>query len=351
MLLSDRLSLLARLGDELLAASETELEPVLRKAWSENKWFTTDHTVHAIRAIAGQMLNHQALTKWAEQYGLEEHKLPTKVIGLVMAGNIPLVGFSDWLAVFVSGQRAAVKLSDKDKVLLPWLVNLLGELAPQSRAYTHFIPEGHPLADFDAVVATGSNNTARYFEKYFAKYPHIIRQNRNSVAVLNGTETPEELAGLAADIHLYFGLGCRNVSKLYVPQGTDIQALADSLNHYPHFAHHDKYRNNYDYNTTLYILNKLPYFANHSLLLREDAAVQSRISSVHYSFYNTLADVETELLQIQDQVQCVVTSAPLTTKLPVVAFGKSQSPGLTDYPDGVDLMAWIQALDSKVVLS
>jgi hypothetical protein len=248
------------------------------------------------------------------------------------------------LAVFVSGQRALVKLSDKDKVLLPWLVNLMGQWAPQSRAYTHFVPEGHLMADFDAVIATGSNNTGRYFEQYFSKYPHIIRRNRNSVAVLTGKETAAELEGLAKDIFLFFGLGCRNVSKIYLPQGTDVQALADALDHYPHFANHDKYRNNYDYNTTLYILNKMPFEANQSLILRSDPAVQSRISSVHYEFYEDLQSVENELITIRDTLQCIATHAPLTKVLPCVPFGKSQSPGLTDYPDGVDIMSWMKQL-------
>jgi Acyl-CoA reductase (LuxC) len=332
------------LGDYLATTTDSEeTEQICYQAWADNKWFTAEHVRIALQAISSQMLQTEALTQWAAHYQVPENQPPTQAVGIVMAGNIPLVGFSDWLAVFVSGQRSVVKLSDKDKVLLPWLVNLMGEWMPQSRSYTHFVPEYGRMADFDAVIATGSNQTSRYFHQYFGKYKHIIRSNRNSVAVLTGNETNEELHGLAKDIYLFFGLGCRNVSKIYVPAGYDLEVLVGAINHYPHYADHDKYRNNYDYNTTLYILNKIPYYANHSLVLKEDPAIQSRISNVNYAFYEDTYTLENELLSIKDELQCVVTHAPLSADLPVVAFGLTQSPGLMDYPDGVDVMRWLNA--------
>lgn len=341
MTLKERIDLLATLGDYLLSAPEAEIEPVLHKAWLENKWFTTDHTKQALQAIATQMLDKTKLTKWAAHYQVPKKGMPTQVVGVIMAGNIPLVGFSDWLAVFVSGQRASVKLSSKDSVLLPWLVRQMGEWAPQSRAYTHFLGEHEPLSDFDSVIATGSNNTSRYFEQYFGKYPHLIRHNRVSVAVLTGKETSDELRALSVDIHQYFGLGCRNVAKLYVPKNIDLEALTIGLDHYEHFQHHDKYRNNYDYNTTLYIMNKMPYYSNPSLILREDKALNSRISCVHYEYYTSLKELNTTLLAQREDIQCVATHAKLSSELPLVAFGQTQQPSLMDYPDGVDVMGFI----------
>jgi hypothetical protein len=343
MLLSDRIELLGLLGDYLATVTDADLEPVLARTWADNKWFTSDHVRQALDAITTQMLDRELLTAWATRYRVPEHALPSKAIGIVMAGNIPLVGMSDWLAVFASGQRAIVKLSEKDRTLLPWLVKKMGEWMPQSRAYTHFLGDGERLAGFDAVIATGSNNTSRYFEQYFGKYPHIIRQNRTSVAVLTGKETPEQLRALSKDIYLFFGLGCRNVSRMYLPEGTDVAALAEALDHYPHYADHNKYRNNYDYNTTLYILNKMPYYCNNSLVLREETPLNSRISTVNFSFYSDLQTVENELLAQLDAIQCVVTQAPLSSRLPLVDFGQTQSPSLTDYPDGVDVMAWLAA--------
>ena len=342
--LSDRIELLGLLGDYLQGPVDEELTAIMYRAWAENKWFTTDQVNHALQGISSEMLDRQALRTWAGKYEISEHALPTKAIGIVMAGNIPLVGFSDWLAVFVSGQRAIVKLSDKDNVLLPYLVQLMGKWMPQSRAYTHFLSEDERLADFDAVIATGSNNTSRYFEQYFSKYPHIIRKNRTSVAVLDGSETGDDIKNLALDIYAYFGLGCRNVSKIFLPKGTDVQQLCDNLNHYAYFAHHDKYRNNYDYNTTLYILNQIPFFANPSLILKEDALLHSRISCVHFAFYSNISEVSAELQSIQNELQCVVSKPNDQLYMSTVDFGKTQLPGLLDYPDGEDVMAWIAGL-------
>jgi Acyl-CoA reductase (LuxC) len=343
MTLSERIDALAMLGDYLHSAPPEELEQVAYQAWADNKWFSSEHVLLALESVATQMLDKQKLVHWAQHYQLPEESSITQVVALIMAGNIPLVGFSDWLAVFVSGQRALVKLSDKDKVLLPFLIHKMAEWAPESRAYTHMVGETERLAGFDAVIATGSNNTARYFEQYFGKYKHIIRKNRNSVAVLTGQESPDELRGLADDIFYYYGLGCRNVSKIYVPLETDMQALVDALDHYPLYADHNKYRNNYDYNTTLYILNKMPFVANNSLILREEEPIQSRISTVNYAFYQDQELLQQELLDQKEQIQCVVTHAQLSDKLPLVAFGHTQKPTLFEYPDGVDVMAWLSA--------
>lgn len=341
--LHERLDLLAELGHYLRSGGDAESDAAIQKAYLENRWFTEENTRHALNTIAMAFLDREKLAEWAAQYPISTAPHPDKTIGLIMAGNIPLVGFHDWLCVFVAGQRAKVKLSDKDKRLLPLLVKKMGEWAHESWEYTEFVPENEPLKDFDAVIATGSNNTARYFGQYFGKYPHIIRRNRNAVAVLDGLETMADLYALGRDIFTYFGLGCRNVSKLYVPHGYHFDTLLEALHEYREIIHHDKYKNNFDYNLTLFILNNIPYKNNGCLLLREDAALSSRIASVHYEYYDNLFDIDRLLAEKRDEIQCVVSRVQLRDFI-ALPFGKSQEPGLDDYADGVDVMAFLMDL-------
>lgn len=315
----------------------------IRQSYVENQWFTEDNTRSAVQAIAEQFLHPENLQNWANHYPIADQDFPAKSIGLVMAGNIPLVGFHDWLCVFVAGHRAKVKLSEKDKFLLPLLVKKMGEWTFESLAYTEFIGETEKLSGFDAVIATGSNNTARYFEEYFGKYPNIIRRNRNAVAVLSGLETPEQLHALGRDIFSYFGLGCRNVSKLYVPHGYHFDALLEALHEYREIIHHNKYKNNFDYNMTLFMLNQMPFFNNGCLILREDPSLSSRIASVHYEYYDELFDLDELLDARAHEIQCVVGNIQLKN-FQTLPFGKSQEPGLFDYPDGVDVMQFLTAL-------
>jgi hypothetical protein len=338
--LHERLDLLAELGHYLRSGGDAELDDAIQKSYLENRWFSEENTRNALKAIAETFLDREKLETWAAQYAISKSVHPQKTIGLVMAGNIPLVGFHDWLCVFVAGQRAKVKLSDKDKRLLPLLVKKMGEWAHESWEYTGFVPEGEPIKGFDAVIATGSNNSARYFEQYFSKYPHIIRRNRNAVAVLSGLETMADLYALGRDIFTYFGLGCRNVSKLYIPHGYHFDTLLEALQEYKDIIHHDKYKNNFDYNLTLLIMNQTPYKNNGCLLLKEDSALQARIASVHYEYYDDLFDIESRLAGKKDEIQCVVSNVKLRdfTALP---FGKSQEPGLEDYADGVDVMQFL----------
>lgn len=340
MTLRQRLDLLAELGHYLRSGGDDDLDQAIQQSYLENNWFTEENTRKALNAIASEFLEKEKLQTWAAQYPISETDFLKKTIGLVMAGNIPLVGFHDWLCVFAAGHRAKVKLSDKDKRLLPLLIKKMGKWAHESWAFTEFVGESEHLAGFDAVIATGSNNTARYFEQYFGKYPHIIRRNRNAVAVLNGLETTEELHALGQDIFSYFGLGCRNVSKLYIPHGYQFDTLLESLHEYREIIHHNKYKNNFDYNFTLYILNGLPHKNNGCLLLKEDASLQARIASVHYEYYDDLLDLDALLDAKRDEIQCVVGKTKLNGFL-VLPFGKSQEPGLLDYPDGVDVMRFL----------
>lgn len=342
----ERLDLLAELGDYLQRAEpDAELQAVMQQAYFDNRWFTEESVRQALAAIATAFLDRKKLAEWAARYPLSDAPHPEKTVALVMAGNIPLVGFHDWLCVFVAGHRAKVKLSDKDKCLLPFLVKKLGEWAFESWEYTEFVGAGDKLADFDAVIATGSNNTARYFEQYFGKYPHIIRRNRNAVAVLTGYETPDDLHALGRDIFTYFGLGCRNVSKIYVPHGYHFDTLLEPLHEYRDIVRHDKYKNNFDYNFTLLILNQIPHHNNGCLLLREDPSLQARIASVHYEYYDDLHDIDQLLAQRKDEIQCVVSKVRLRD-FEALPFGKSQEPGLSDYADGVDVMFFLGGIGS-----
>lgn len=335
--LQARIAALGKLGQWILEKEE-RLEQAMRRSEIENSWFTQENIQRSLNAIAAEFLDPEKLNAWAAQYPVEG--VSPRRVGLIMAGNIPLVGFHDWLCVFMAGHTAVVKLSDKDKYLLPALLQALAAIEPASAAYTHLVGAEAPLRDFDAVIATGSNNSARYFEEYFGKYPHIIRRNRNSVAILSGQETDAELLALGADIVSYFGLGCRNVSKLYVPHGYNFEHLMEVLHEYREISLHNKWKNNFDYNFTLFILNKIPHYNNGCLLLTENSALQSRIASLNYEYYNDLYELEASLQSIADQIQCIVSAVSFPS-LNTLAFGDTQHPGLKDYPDGVDVMQFL----------
>lgn len=250
-----------------------------------------------------------------------------------MAGNIPLVGFHDWMCIFISGHKAMIKPSSKDQVLIKHLVGKINEWDSEATTITEF---SEMLKGCDAYVATGSNNSSRYFEYYFNKYPHIIRRNRTSVAVLNGEETTEELEKVADDVYLYFGLGCRNVTKIYIPEGYDFVPLLEAFRKYNYLADHHKYKNNYDYNLALHLLNKVYYMTNGSILLIEDPRLFSPISQLNYEFYTDKKALKSTLATEQD-LQCVVGKD-------FTPFGDSQSPSITDYADGIDTLKFLTSL-------
>ncbi len=333
-----RIETLTALGQKLQQPDEY-LEAIIHRTQYHNPWFTAPNQRRAIGAIAEQMLHPAKLRVWAGQYDLPEWAQPP-VVGLVMAGNIPLVGWHDVLCAFVAGYKAQIKLSEKDPWLLPYFLKLLQQIDARSAEYFEVVEQ---LRNFDCVIATGSNNTARYFETYFARWPHIIRRNRNGVAVLTGQETMDELLQLGEDIFAYFGLGCRNVSKIYVPAGYAFEPLLEALHEYRHIVLHDKYKHNYDYNFALYTLNRTPFLMAGSALLLEHPAFQSRIAALHYSFYSDLQTLKTELIACQDQIQCVVSQVDFDG-IRTLRFGQTQQPELWDYPDGVDTMQFLCAL-------
>jgi len=304
-----------------------------------NAWFTPENVLKAVKSI-GNMLNKTDLTTWLDKYQLNEHQ--PKKAGLILAGNIPLVGFHDVLCVLITGNFALIKASSQDARLIKYVLELLSAIEPVFADRYQFTER---LENFDAVIATGSNNTSRYFEYYFGKVPNIIRKNRSSVAVLNGHETSEQLFRLGHDIFDYFGLGCRNVSKLLVPQGYNFNLFFESIERYNDIINHHKYNNNYFYNKSIYLVNSDKHLDNNFLLLKEDTRLASPLAVMYFEYYDDLAAVELKLNTDAEQIQCVVSAMPLNIKSQVVGFGQSQVPKLWDYANGVDTMAFLTRLN------
>lgn len=338
MELNERLAALVQLGLRLKQDDEYR-EAVIHRAWHHNAWFTKENQRLALESIARHMLDAEKLEQWLKAYTVAEPG-QIRTVGLVLAGNIPLVGFHDVLCVFVAGHRAMIKLSDKDPYLLPFLLKRLAEIDPRTRDYFMIVEQ---LSGFEAVIATGSNNSSRYFTAYFGKYPHIIRRNRNAVAILDGAETDAELLALGQDVFQYFGLGCRNVAKLYVPEGYHFDPLLTALHEYREIVNHTKYKNNFDYNYALFLLNKVAYQANGCVILTENPAIQSHIAGLHYEYYAEEAVLVSQLQAQEEEIQCVMSRKPLDN-LETFRFGQAQQPELWDYADGVDTMQFLLAL-------
>jgi hypothetical protein len=339
MKLQQRKELLAHLGSYMIG-NDPEWVNIKHRAYLENNWFIPEFINLAVNNIATFFLYPSQLDKLAETYSIPGENPAPQMIGIVMAGNIPLVGFHDLLCVFLAGHYAKIKASSKDEVLITHLVDKMISWQPGSRNYFTF---SAMLKNCDAYIATGSNNSSRYFEYYFSKYPHIIRKNRSSVAILNGHETTEELEALADDVYQYFGLGCRNVTKIFVPQEYNFQPLLLAFRKYDHLADYHKYKNNYDYNLAVYMLNNRYYMTNGSILLVEDTAITSPISQLNYEYYTNESEVRANLLN-NDAVQCVVGKNN-------IPFGGAQCPGITDYADGEDTMNFLLQLPGKKNIS
>jgi len=307
----------------------------IKRAQEFNGWFTEDNILFAFEKWSNQLIKNK-LDNWISTYNLN-NKAP-KTIAVIMAGNIPLVGFHDFLSVLLSGNKVLVKQSSNDKHFLPLIAKYLEYLAPELKGSIQFTED--KLTDFHAAIATGSNNTSRYFEYYFGKYPNIIRKNRNSIAVLTGNETQDELLGLAEDMLRYFGLGCRSVSKIYVPENYDFDQLFKAIYPYSDIIHYKKYQNNYDYNKAVYLMSEFKLVENGFLMLKEDASYSSPIATVFYEYYNDLDHIKQRLHDDSEMIQCVVSNVIENA----VEFGKTQEPGLSDYADGVDTMAFLSNL-------
>ena len=331
MNLQKRIEILLSL-QKYLSGNDTAWQHIKTKASFHNGWFTEVFIDLAVQNICREFLQKEKLEKWAAYYHLDNN-VGGKNIGIVMAGNIPLVGFHDFLSVFISGHRQTIKLSSKDDILLKHLVEKMIEWEPSVKAYISF---AEMLKGCDAYIATGSNNTARYFEQYFSKYPSIIRRNRTAVAILTGNESPDGLELLSDDVHQYFGLGCRNVTKLFVPTGYDFVPLLKAFDKYKYFADHHKFKNNYDYQLSIALLNNIFYMTNGSILLIENDAIFSAISQLNYSFYEDEKNVLARLINNPD-IQCICGHLG-------IAFGRAQCPALMDYADGIDTMQFLLTL-------
>jgi hypothetical protein len=316
-----------------------DFKDLLDRVSLENFWFTKDHVNASIKGIC-HLLNELNINKWLKEYHISKENTNIKV-AVIMAGNIPMVGFHDMLCVLMAGHTFIGKLSSKDNQLLDFIAKLLICLNSKFEKLINFQTEQlNSQNTFDAIIATGSNNSARYFDAYFSKYPNILRRNRNSVAVISGNETEEEINALGSDIFLYFGLGCRNVSKLYLPKNYDLTNLFKHWENYKSVIDHSKYANNYDYQRSLLLMNKVQHFDNGFLLLHENQGIASPIGVVYFEYYSELKDIQHKLSPNSELIQCVVGSS-LDHAIP---FGKAQEPQLWDYADNVDTMQFLTNL-------
>lgn len=335
---NDLLASLPSVQQAILARIEARDE-MLELPGQSNPWFTPEFVAFALQSIATEFLDVGKCRTWLEAY--PDRERPSRRIGLVLAGNLPLVGFHDIFCVLAAGHHAVVKMSEKDNVLLPWLIELWDSYAPGIRDRISLVEK---LSGFDAVMATGTNNSSRYFEYYFSRYPRLLRGHRNGVAVLSGEETPAELAGIMRDIFLYFGLGCRNVSALVIPTGYDFAGWDDLVRPWAHLSDHPKYRHNLDYNLALYLINNIPHSHLGPLILKPDEAIASRIGCVHYRTCYRQEDLLTLLESDRDGIQCLVSREEIPG-WEVVRPGATQMPALGQYADGVDTMEFLLALD------
>lgn len=339
MTISRRVNSLVSLGKQLTDLTSAEFSDVFEKAATDNPWFTKDNIKSSLAAIRDQYLNPSSLETLVDRYKIDDN-ISSKKVGLILAGNIPMVGFHDILCCFLAGHISLIKYSDKDRILIPFLIKKLLEADADSEAY--FVA-ADKLTGYDAAIATGSNSTATHFRYYFGHVPHIIRQNRNSIAVLSGHETDQQLLALGQDIFSYFGLGCRNVSKIFVPDGYNLDRLFEVLEAYKEIIHHHKYKNNYDYNVALFLLNKENFLHNDMLILKASEQIISRIGSVHYQYYQDIGTLSDWIHQHESEIQCVVASMDIPG-VERVDFGQAQCPSIDTYADGVDTMQFLLGL-------
>ena len=339
MTLRDRINILVQLGGKLADLHDDNFSQLIHKAYLQNTWFATDQIRKSIAAIRDEFLDSIKLHAWIEPYNTSD-MLSGKTVGIVMAGNIPLVGFHDLLCSFICGHKTMIKLSSKDEVLLPVIIDMLVDI--DERCADLFV-QVERLKGYDAVIATGGDTAAVHFEYYFRDYPHIIRKNRNSIAILDGTETAEDLQELGVDIFDYFGLGCRSVSKVYLPRGYELSKLFESIYSFKDVIHHNKYKNNYDYNNATLILTNQEFLTNDFIIFKEDELLGSRIATLHYEFYDDREELLKSLQSRTEELQCISAKQSIDSDL-YVPLGHCQRPGLSDYADHVDTIQFLTEL-------
>lgn len=336
--LQERITSFAELGEILRDALDgipgrysSQLNHLIDNQHFKNPWFTPENIRMAIKAIARE-LTYDNLLKWTISYPALNEKTKSNRIIVIMAGNIPLVGFHDFLSVLITGNNIIVKTSSKDSDLIHFIGDILADINPGFKSKIEFT-EG-TISGFDKVIATGSDNSSRYFEYYFGKYPSIIRKNRNSVAILKGNETEDELASLGNDVFSYFGLGCRNISKVYVHLNYDFSQMIDSWSHFARIIEHSKYANNYDFNKAVFRVNREKFLDTGFILLKESESISSPVAVLHFEYYKSVEEVISDLEKNKDKIQCI-------TGRDYIPFGTAQSPALWDYADGIDTIEFL----------
>jgi hypothetical protein len=334
MIIEERIKAFVQLGEFIKTLPEEKFKTLAESIRIENPWFTEGNLRMTVSGIL-KFLDEKNLRAWLSSY-LQPARHP-KVVAIIMAGNVPAVGFHDALCVLLNGDSALIKLSSKDTILMKFLLEQLIEINPR---FSSKIQYAERLKSFDAVIATGSDNTSRYFEYYFGKYPHIIRKNRTSAGILDGTENDEDLTQLGTDVFSYFGLGCRNVSKLFVPSGYDFGALFRSWELFKEIEYHHKYHNNYHYQKSIFLVSVMPFLDNGFVLLQESERLVSPIAVVYYEYYEKPEELRERLSSVQDKLQCIVGKLSPAT----IRFGQAQFPELNDYADGVDVLKFLSEL-------
>jgi hypothetical protein len=341
MRLNERIEAFCSLGEQLeefLIGKESvfslKMNSAIARAGAVNGWFTSENILKSLKSIA-DMLDRAKIQQWIKKYEEDIIDKAQKSVAVIMAGNIPVVGFHDFLCVLISGNKIIARLSSSDPFLLPVIAE---EMISLYSGFSDKIEFVERINSAEAVIATGSNNSARYFEYYFGKHPHIIRKNRNSVAVLTGEENAGELRGLGIDIFSYYGLGCRNVSKLYVPEEYDFQKFWNAIFPFEEIIRHNKYANNFDYNRAILLLEQKPFLTNNFLILKEDKELATPVAVLNYERAD-ISFVQEEIGKLKDQIQCVVSSAKEFPDR--ILFGKTQQPQLWDYADNIDTMEFL----------
>jgi hypothetical protein len=336
---SQRIEVLTCLGDIFRHVDENH--PVLFKAHTENAWFTIPNQMRAIKQWS-EVLEVNQIENWLKKYDLPNES-SEKTVAIVMAGNIPLVGLHDLICVLAAGFKVLVKPSSDDAVLIEWVITCLKQKFASLDARIQVIKD-KKLEGFDAVIATGSNNSFRYFEYYFKDKASLLRKNRNSIAVLAGDESETELDLLADDILTYFGMGCRNVSKVLIPEGFDIKLLIQKLEKYNNYIHHHKFANNYTYHKAIFLMNLNEHLDAGFLIIKQDPKIAAPIGVLFYDFYKSMEEVETLILEKKDELQCIVSKLALKDAIP---YGSSQKPSLETYADGEDTLMFLSKLSRQ----
>jgi hypothetical protein len=335
MKLEDRIKAFVKLGKRVSAIDEAAWDAVVTSAKNHNSWFTRD-TINAAFEGLSLYLDESNLRRWVNHYHLEPAN--PKIVAVIMAGNIPLVGFHDFLAVLISGHKIMIKLSSKDQILPTFIIRQLIEIEPR---FGEAIVIQEQLKSFEAVIATGGDNSARYFHYYFGKYPNVIRKNRTSCAILKGNESDEELHSLGEDVFTYFGLGCRNVSKIFIPKNYQLPHLLSRWQRFENIANHHKYHSNYDYQKAILLVNKIHFYDSGFLLLQESEKLVSPISVLYYERYEDESEVALKIMEAKDKIQCIVgTMTPAS-----IPFGEAQSPMPWDYADQIDTLKFLESLN------